>query len=124
MAAENIKSVKKISRFTLGGRYGVIAEVTLGKKYKTEGQEISAAQLVELGLPDGIVDCAIDITAGMAAKNAALPLVQASITNPGEATCVVKIQAYESITTKNSKELANESEEAKEAKIVLLFIGR
>lgn len=124
MAAENIKSVKRISRVSIGGRYLCIAEVILPKKYKTEGCELSEAQLAEIGLPDGIVDGAIDITAGLKAKNAEMAIVQANITKPGEPGCVVKIQAYESVTTKPHKELASESEEVKEAILTFLFVGR
>ena len=124
MAAENIKSVKKVARVSIGGRYFCVAEVTLGKKYKTEGQEFSAAQLNELGLPDGIVDAVLDITAGTAAKNAKMAIVQANITKPGEPGCVVKIQAYEAVTGEQHKELANESEAVKEAPLLCLFVGR
>jgi hypothetical protein len=124
MAAENIKSVKKLVRVNVGGRWACVAEVVLPKKYKTEGCEFSAAQLAEVGLPDGIVDFIIDITAGLKAKNAEMAIVQANITKPGEPGCVAKIQAYESITTKAHKELANESEEVKEAILILLFVGR
>ena len=45
-------------------------------------------------------------------------------TKPGEAGQKVKIQAYESITTEQDKELADKSEAIKEAILVIELIGR
>lgn len=127
MAAENIKSVKEIVKVSIGARWLVIGEVVTLSKYKTEGMELTEAQLKEIGLPDAIVDYGFVLSGGLAAKNVEQPILQFNIENPGLTKAEpqkVKIQAYESITTAENKELASESEKVKEAKIIVALIGR
>ena len=131
MAAENIKSVTPLFREVIGSRYLAVVEVKLPKKYKTEGCEISAAQLVEAGLPAGIVDVGWIVAGGNAAKNAAGILAQLNITNPGgplnkPATAQkVKVQLYETETGAHPlKEQASEAVINEEGTLVVALIGR
>jgi len=125
MAAENVKEViKKIARVSIGGRYLCLAEIKLGGEYKTEGMELSKKQIEECGLPDAIVDFGLVLTSGLAAKNVESPELQFNITKPGEPGCVVKLQAYESVTTANNKEYANTSTKVKEALVFIALVGR
>ena len=127
MAQENISSVTPLFSQKIGGRLLVVGEVVFPAKYKTEGCELSEKQLNELGLTDGLVDFGWVITAGKAAKNAEQPIFQFNITNPGPTkneAQVVKIQAYESITTAINKELGAEGTKAGSAIATVALIGR
>lgn len=128
MPAENIKEVKPLFSEFIGARQLVVGEVVFPAKYKTEGCELSEAQLKELGLHVGLVDFGWVITGGNAAKNAAGIIAQFNITNPGptkEEAQKVKIQAYETETGAHPlKEQANEGEVNKEAKMIVALIGR
>ena len=127
MAQENIKEVVPLFSEKIGARLLVVGEVVFPKKYKTEGCEISETQLKELGLTLGQVDCGWVVTSGLVAKNAANPIVQFNITNAGGTKSeaqAVKLQAYESITTANNKEVAAESELPKECKLSVALIGK
>lgn len=131
MAAENIASVTPLFLEAIGARRLVCGTVKFPKKYKTEGCEISETQLKELGLTNALVDCGWVVTSGKAAKNAEAPaLIQFNITNPSatpypkEEAQKVKLQLYESITTKDSKEFASESTENEEMVVTVVLIGR
>lgn len=127
MAQENIKEVAPVFSEKIGARLLVVGEVTFPKKYKTEGCELSEAQLKELGLTDALVDFGMVITAGKAAKNTEQPIFQFNIANPGPTKNEgqkVRIQAYESITTAINKELAAEGTKAEEAVALVALIGR
>jgi protein involved in polysaccharide export with SLBB domain len=127
MAAENIAAVKPLFSEKIGARLLVVGEVEFPAKYKTEGCEISTKQLEELGLTLAQVDCGWIVTSGLVAKNAAYPIVQLNITNAGGTKSeaqAVKVQAYESITTANNKEVASESELPKKCTLTVALIGK
>lgn len=130
MAGENVKEVTPLFFEVLGARRLVVGTVKFNKKYPTEGAELSEAQLKELGLTNGLVDCGWIVTSGKAAKNVEQGILQLTITNPSaspypkEEAQKVKIQQYESITTALNKEVASESELFKEGTCTVALIGR
>lgn len=122
--AETIKSATRVHRTVIGGRYLVIATVVLGTEYKTEGLELTTAQLQEVGLPDGLVLTGFVVASDVAAKGIESQPAQLVVTEPEKAGQKVRIQLYESITKAANKELASKSEAAKEAILTVALIGR
>lgn len=117
-------TVKTPLRLSLGARFLNVVEVELGTEYKAKGVTIPVS---ELGLPDEIVEAAfITQQPVLAAEGAEAFVASLLVSKPGESGSTLKVQIFGSGAAKKEAlfELADKEGTAKEAKLVIVVIGR
>jgi hypothetical protein len=122
--AQTIKEIKPKERISLGGRFLVTAEVTLGTEYKTGGFVLTEANLKECGLPDAIVNSG---WVNPLSKAEASGFYELLIEGAPTEVQTVKIAAYVLGTAtagKPFKEPASANGELSEYKLVVALIGQ
>lgn len=124
--AQTVKESTLIERFNVGGRTLTISELVLGTEYKTEGIVVSPTE--HLFLTDGLADFVFLTSAGLAAKNVKSLFGEFVVTNPGgikAEAASVKLQLYEQAVAKEPPvEIADKSGLYKEAKVIVIAVGR